>query len=149
MSLLNKIASLGIGEVISSAGKLALDLRTALTGDLSPEQKTRLQEAAMQLEKKAKDAQMELTRLQTEVILAEARGSWMQRNWRPILMLSIIAIVVNNYIFFPYFTLFGLPATMLELPEFLWDLMKIGVGGYVVGRSVEKVAKTKWRENRE
>ena len=147
MSLLSKIASLGIGEVVSSAGKLALDLRTALTGDLSPEQKTRLQEAAMQLEKKAKDAQMELTRLQVEVVLAEARGSWMQRNWRPILMLSIVAIVVNNYILFPYFSLFGLPATMLELPEFFWDLMKIGVGGYVIGRSVEKVARTKW--NRE
>jgi len=147
MSLLSRIASLGIGEVMSSAGKLALDLRTALTGDLTPEQKARLQDAAMELEKRAQDIQAELTRLQAEVVLAESRGSWMQRSWRPILMLSIVAIIVNNYILFPYFSLFGLPATMLQLPEKLWSLMMIGVGGYVIGRSGEKIAKTKWRDD--
>jgi len=149
MSLLSRIASLGIGEVMSSAGKLALDLRTALTGDLTPEQKTRLQDAAMELEKKAQDVQAELTRLQAEIVLAESRGSWMQRSWRPILMLSIVAIIVNNYILFPYFSLFGLPATMLQLPEKLWSLMMIGVGGYVIGRSGEQIAKTKWKNVRD
>jgi hypothetical protein len=34
---------------------------------------------------------------------------------------------------------------MLELPEQLWGLIKIGVGGYVVGRSGEKFAKV-WKE---
>ena len=101
----------------------------------------------MELEKRAQDIQAELTRLQAEVVLAESRGSWMQRSWRPILMLSIVAIIVNNYILFPYFSLFGLPATMLQLPEKLWSLMMIGVGGYVIGRSGEQIAKTKWRGN--
>lgn len=76
-----------------------------------------------------------------KVIIAEAQGqSWLQRNWRPLLMLVIVAIVFNNYVLFPYLVLFGVPATQLELPVDLWDLMKLGVGGYVVGRSAEKIA---------
>lgn len=75
-----------------------------------------------------------------KIILAEANGkSWLQRNWRPVLMMSIVAIVVNNYIILPYLHLFGLPATELDLPNKLFTLMEIGVGGYVVGRSAEKV----------
>lgn len=76
---------------------------------------------------------------QVKVILAEAQGSWLQRNWRPILMLSIVAIVVNNYILFPYANLFGVQAVILELPPELFTLMTVGVGGYVAGRSAEKV----------
>ena len=34
------------------------------------------------------DAQLELQRMQTEIIVAEAKGNWLQRSWRPILMLS-------------------------------------------------------------
>jgi hypothetical protein len=65
-------------------------------------------------------------------------GNWLQRSWRPILMLSLVVIVINNYILFPYFpdTL-----TMLDLPDELWNLLTIGVGGYVAGRSIEKAVK--------
>jgi hypothetical protein len=31
---------------------------------------------------------------------------------------------------------------MIPLPDELWTLLTVGVGGYVVGRSGEKVAKT-------
>ena len=82
----------------------------------------------------------EETKMATQVLLAEVGGeSALQRNWRPILMLSIVAIVVNNYILYPYLILFGLPATVLELPGELFSLMTVGVGGYVVGRSGEKI----------
>ncbi|WP_320169507.1 holin family protein [Maridesulfovibrio sp.] len=77
-----------------------------------------------------------------KVMLAEMSGNWLQRSWRPILMLTIIAIVANNYLFYPYLTLFWTGAPHLELPEQLWALMELGLGGYVVGRSAEKVAKT-------
>jgi len=76
---------------------------------------------------------------QIKPLLAELGGNWLQRSWRPILMLSIVAIVVNNYILYPYFSLFGVQTTILELPDKLWTLMEIGVGGYIVGRSAEKV----------
>ena len=76
-----------------------------------------------------------------KVIIAEAQGqSWLQRNWRPLLMLVIVFIVFNNYVLASYLPLMGIPVVQLELPVDLWDLMKLGVGGYVVGRSAEKIA---------
>ena len=78
-----------------------------------------------------------------KIVLGEVQGqSWLQRNWRPLLMLSIVAIVVNNYLVYPYLSLFWAGAKLLELPEALWSLMKIGVGGYIVGRSTEKIAES-------
>ena len=68
------------------------------------------------------------------IIAAEAQGeSWLQRNWRPLLMCLFGLIIANNYLIVP---LFGTP--MADIPPDMWDLLKLGVGGYVVGRSVEK-----------
>ena len=53
-------------------------------------------------------------------------------------MLVAIVIIANNYIFVPYARAFGLAVPLLELPDGLWSLLTLGVGGYVVGRSVEK-----------
>ena len=68
-------------------------------------------------------------------IIAEAKGNWLQRSWRPILMLSFGFIVIYNKFAAP---LFGWPIPILE-GEF-WTLLQIGIGGYVVGRSAEKIA---------
>lgn len=77
------------------------------------------------------------------LIMGEIQGeSWLQRNWRPVLMLSIVSIVVNNYILTPYIALFFSVNVALDLPEKLWNLMMIGVGGYIPGRSLEKAVKT-------
>lgn len=81
-----------------------------------------------------------------KIMLAEMSGNWLQRSWRPILMLTIITIVANNYLLYPYMSLFWAEAPRLELPPQLWSLMQLGLSGYVVGRSAEKVVKT-WREN--
>lgn len=80
-----------------------------------------------------------------DIVKAEAQGeSWLQRNWRPILMLVVVAIIANNYILAPYINaLFGANSVpMLDLPDRLWDLMTLGVGGYVAGRSAEKIVDT-------
>ena len=81
------------------------------------------------------EQQLELQKLQTEVILAEASGNWLQRSWRPILMLAFGFIVIYVKFIGP---LFSLPIPPLE-NEF-WNLLQLGVGGYVVGRSAEKIA---------
>jgi hypothetical protein len=76
---------------------------------------------------------------QTKILMGEIQGqSWMQRNWRPVLMLTIVAIVANNYILYPYLSLFTEKAVVLDLPDKLYNLMTVGVGGYIVGRSAEK-----------
>ena len=77
-----------------------------------------------------------------EIILAEAKGNWLQRSWRPLLMLSVMAIVVNNYILFPYLSMWTTKVVVLELPGGLWALLTTGVGGYVVGRSGAKIAQS-------
>lgn len=69
-----------------------------------------------------------------KIVVAEARSeSWLARNWRPITMLTFVFIVANNYILHPW-----LGGPMLPIPPDMWELLKIGLGGYVVGRSVEK-----------
>ena len=79
---------------------------------------------------------------QTKIILAEARGGWLQRNWRPLLMLIVIGILANNYVIAPYIELFFPGRSLiLELPGGLWALLNVGVGGYVAGRSAEKILK--------
>lgn len=80
---------------------------------------------------------------QMKVLLAEITGeSWLQRNWRPLLMIVIVAIVANNYLVAPYLgAMFGV-GLQLALPEQLWDLMTLGVGGYIAGRSGEKIVGT-------
>ena len=82
------------------------------------------------------------------VIIAEAESEHkITATWRPILMLTITAIVGWNYLFAPLVELAvrmfagdQIPLS-IPLPEELWNLLMIGVGGYVVGRSGEKIAK--------
>ena len=80
--------------------------------------------------------ELELQKMQTEIILAEAKGNWLQRSWRPVLMLCFGFIVMYVKFFAP---LFG-----WEIPELeneFWNLLQLGIGGYVVGRSAEKISK--------
>ena len=72
--------------------------------------------------------------MQTDIILSESKGNWIQRSWRPILMLAFGFIII--YCKF-LALLFSLPVPELE-PEF-WNLLQLGIGGYVVGRSGEKI----------
>lgn len=76
-------------------------------------------------------------KLQAEIINSEAKGNFLQRSWRPILMLSFGFVVLYSKFIAPAF---GLPNTDLNL-EF-WELLNIGIGGYVVGRTAEKITNT-------
>ncbi len=74
-----------------------------------------------------------------DVVVAEAKGeSWLQRNWRPISMLVFMAVIANNYLIAPYVQAFGGVAVVLEIPPGMWSLLTMGLGGYVVGRTIEK-----------
>ena len=82
------------------------------------------------------------------VILAEAKSEHkITAIWRPVLMMTITAIVAWNFLLAPLvelavmiFTKDQIPLS-IPLPEQLWNLLMIGVGGYVVGRSGEKMVK--------
>ena len=81
-----------------------------------------------------------------DIIKAEINSdSWMAKNWRPLTMLVFVFIIANNYILYPYLQLFLSSGTKLDIPPDMWALLKIGLGGYVVGRSVEKGVKV-WKD---
>jgi len=74
---------------------------------------------------------------QTKIIVAEAQAdSWLTRSWRPITMLTFVFMILYTWIA----PAFKLP--VVQIPSDLWDLIKIGLGGYTVGRSVEKIVPT-------
>jgi len=84
----------------------------------------------MTMAEKMMDYEKQLLEAQKSVIVAEATGqSWMQRNWRPITMLTFLFLVVADS--------FGWLA--FRLADQAWTLLQIGLGGYVTGRSLEKI----------
>ena len=68
---------------------------------------------------------------QKSIIVAEAQGgSWLQRSWRPITMLTFLCLVVaDSFGWLPF-----------RLAEDAWTLLQLGLSGYVAGRSLEKIA---------
>jgi len=84
----------------------------------------------------------EFVSYQRDIIVAEAKSeSWMARNWRPIMMLMFVFIIFNNHVLAGWLQSFGFTYVVLTVPEDMWDLLKIGLGGYIVGRSAEKTMK--------
>jgi hypothetical protein len=78
----------------------------------------------------------------SRVIEAEAKAGWFSASWRPLLMYVLIFILVWNYILGPVIKFFFHAAITIDLPGDVWTLLQIGLGGYVVGRSAESVART-------
>lgn len=87
----------------------------------------------------------EQIRAQKDIIVAEAKSdSWVTRSWRPIIMLLFGAIILNNYIFNPYLAAMFNVDVMMPIPPEMWQLLKIGMGGYIVGRSAQECVKS-WK----
>ena len=117
-----------LGGIITPVTELIDNLHTSEEERLAI--KAKLFEMQTDIAKHTLDYEARLVEAKTKVITAEAQGaSWMQRNWRPITMLTFLALVVAD--------IFGL--TEHRLPPAAWTLLQIGLGGYVVGRSAEKI----------
>ena len=114
----------------------AVEPITKLVDDLHTSEEERLQIKSQlfamqsQLSSQMMDYEKAQLHAKSQLMLAEAQGtSWLQRNWRPITMLTFLALVVLDA--------FGLLA--FRLASEAWTLLQLGLGGYVVGRSVEKI----------
>ena len=81
-----------------------------------------------------------------KIIEAEAKAGWFASSWRPLLMYVLIFILVWNYVIGPVIKVFTGAVISFELPGDVWTLLNVGLGGYVIGRSAESVART--MENR-
>lgn len=70
----------------------------------------------------------ELTQQQAGIVMKETQGNWLQRSWRPLVMLAFAGVVLlGTVVDIPY----------LENDSKFWNLIEIGLGGFVVGRSIE------------
>lgn len=103
----------------------------------NPEQKAAANQALANMYLNGRLQQMTT---QAGIITAEAQSTnRLTSSWRPMLMYLFMAIIANNYIVGPYMhAIFGV-AVALPVPPEMWTLIDLAVGGYVAGRTVEKV----------
>jgi len=86
-----------------------------------------VQAAAMQ---RVFDYESETLKAKAGIVQAEAKSEhWVTATWRPITMLTFLALAVGDSIGW-------LPN---PLRDEAWTLLQIGLGGYVVARSGEKI----------
>ena len=79
--------------------------------------------------------QGEIEAAAAKIIQTEAASThWLAANWRPLTMITFTVLIVARWM--------GWVAPNLSEAEYLklWSIIEFGLGGYVVGRSVEKVA---------
>lgn len=127
MGVLGTILNVFKKETINSIGSVVDNLST------SNEEKSN---AKKELSEVVLNALTKVSEIQGEVIKTEMKGNFLQRSWRPIMMLAFGTILVCKW--------FGLTDANIdhELELKLMDIVQLGLGGYVVGRSAEKIAST-------
>ena len=111
----------------------ALDVGGKLIDRLWPDPAQRDQAKLARLELAQKGELAEFTG-RAEIVKTEAASNhWLAANWRPILMLTFGGLIVARW--------FGWAAPALSEAEYLklWSIVEFGLGGYVVGRSAEKI----------
>ena len=81
----------------------------------------------------------EIERGARDALLGEIQGkSWLQRNWRPITMLTFVFLIACHWL---GFTSLIAPDNHLSDKEIdgIYLLLQVGMGGYILGRSGEKI----------
>jgi hypothetical protein len=122
-----------IDTILSAlTGKLSETIKGILSSVITTD-KERL-EAQQKIDETLANYANSLTEAASEVVQTEAKGGMLQRNWRPILMLMFGFILIYEYFIAQ---LFNLPKS--NLPSEFWSLLELGIGGYVVGRTAEKI----------
>ncbi len=136
MSLLSSIPI--IGKIFSIVEKVVPDK------DLAAKIKGELASADFSMIEKEID-------VQAQALAAELAGSAIQRSWRPHLMYLIMFFLFYLIVIVPGFGLFGVnipvKAALDSVPDQMWILLTVGVGGYTALRSVEK-AVASWVKKR-
>lgn len=124
--------SMGIVELIAGifkpAAELVDELHTSTEEKLNAKAKVlEVQAVVMQ---KVFDFETKNLEARANIVNSEAQSEhWITATWRPITMLTFLALAVGDT--------FGVFATPLR--DEAWMLLQLGIGGYVAGRSVEKV----------
>ena len=117
-----------IGQIFEPAMRMIDNVHTSKEEKLV--QKAQLLEIQTTFLKEALEYESEQLQAKAAIITAEAQAdSWITRSWRPITMLTFLALIVLDS--------FGLLA--FRLAGEAWTLLQIGIGGYIVGRSGQAI----------
>ena len=118
-----------IWNLIGTIGGKVLDIVDDVVEDNDEANRVKLEIQRQLTENKSSELETS-----AKIVLAEAQGSWLQRNWRPLLMVTFTGLIVAHW--------FGLTAPNIpeSVQNSLLNIVMVGVGGYVVGRSGEKIA---------
>ena len=117
-----------IGQIFKPATELIDNLHTSTEEKL--QQKAVLLQLQTDFLKEGLAYEQEQLKQKAAIIMAETKSeSWITRNWRPITMLTFLALVVLDQT----------GQLAFRLADEAWLLLQMGLGGYVVGRSVEKI----------
>lgn len=111
-----------VSGTVEGIGKMAKDLSTALTQNIPPERRADILSEALGLQK-------EFLKAKAAIIIAEAQSNFLAASWRPITMYFFLVLIALDR--------FGVLARPLE-PQ-VWALLQIGLGGYIVSRTGEKI----------
>lgn len=130
---LGKILGAGAKETVTSIGE-AIDRIDK--SDEKLELQLKYKQLLMNIEGSYLDYENKLLENKVKIVESETKGeSWLQRNWRPMLMCICMFILLTNYVLVPFF---NIPPAILD--DHIWNLMELGIGGYVAGRSLEKIS---------
>jgi len=120
-----------IKSTLEGVGALATDIRSAITGDISPEAKTELEAKTLQIESKILIAQ-------TEINKAEAKHTNLfVSGWRPFIGWTCGAALLYNFLIAPLVSQFS-ELEMLPLDIGPLITLLVGMLGIAGLRSVEK-----------
>ena len=82
-----------IWNLIETIGGKVLDIVDDVVGDKDEASKLKFQTQRQFIETKSSELEA-----QAKIVLAEAQGSWLQRNWRPLLMVVFAGLGTSGVI---------------------------------------------------
>lgn len=127
-----------IGKIFKPVTDLVDNLHTSEEEKL--EIKSKMMEMQFEFQSKVLDYETKLMESKATIVEAEAKSDhFLTAAWRPITMLLFTGIIVLRW--------FGFTDSSIsqELELKLFSIVQLGLGGYIVGRSGEKIAK-EWKQ---
>ena len=97
IDIISSLTKGGIEGIFSSAGELAKDIRMAITGEINPDEKAKLEHRLVELEFLSRNAQ-------AQVNMQEAKHpNWFIAGWRPGVGWTCVLGIFIHYIVNPLF----------------------------------------------
>ena len=127
MGFLTNLFSKGAKDITDSVGGIIDNLSTTDQEKLN---------AKAELTNIVLNSLNNLQNAQRDVLITEMKGNWLQKSWRPLTMLTFVCLLVLRW------TGISIPGIPLELELKLMDIIELGLGGYVIGRTAENITKS-------